>query len=537
MSDKLESFIQNHRDQFDTQVPSNQVWANIQTGIAQQAAGAAGTTAAGSAAKAGLAKVALGWKIAIVAAVTAAVGTGIFLAINPTHPQDGNGPEKMATTPNPAPNQTTTTQAEYLYEGSPVVTPPLPGVNIPYAGFTVNADTGGKWMAPSGTVLKVGPGTFVDALGNPVKGDVQIKYREFHDAADILLSGITMEYTEHGAKENFQTAGMMEILGSQGEAPVYIAPGKHIDVRMASFTTGDDYNLYFLDPRKGWKDIGKPKTEANKDLGIQRERTGTLSAPRPPIKGESGVEQDGEVMFTVNYEDFPELRPFKEVRWMAEDKGKYAQLEDKILSKVWTKVELHELDDDGLRYQLTLWRKGKAEITVNMRPILEGEDYEMGMERFRKKKAAYDKMIQEKELEEERLATQADVFRSFPIAGFGIYNCDRFYLAPDVVNFRVEFVFPEGIYMDPNKTIAAHITGDNRAVILMETGAEHLLRFSKREKNTLVVILPNHKVAVFGQEGFRKLSTEPRNGVAKLPFETKDIEIHSAADLRLVLGV
>jgi hypothetical protein len=33
----------------------------------------------------------------------------------------------------------------------------------------------------------------------------------------------------------------------------------------------------------------------------------------------------------------------------------------------------------------------------------------------------------ERKQEEDRLVTQADVYRTFSISGFGIYNCDRFY--------------------------------------------------------------------------------------------------------------
>ena len=101
MSDKLENFIRNHREQFDSQVPSNQVWNSIQAGVAQQAATAAGSSAAGAAAgKAGLAKIALGWKIALVATFSAIVGTGIYIAAtNAGDSKDGKDPEKMAVVP------------------------------------------------------------------------------------------------------------------------------------------------------------------------------------------------------------------------------------------------------------------------------------------------------------------------------------------------------------------------------------------------------------------------------------------------------
>lgn len=546
MSDKLENFIRNHREQFDAQVPSNQVWTNIQTGITQQAASAAGSSAASTAAagKAGLAKVALGWKIALVATFSAIVGTGIYLATTASDEKDGQQPEKMAAVPpqNANDHPSKTAKLEYLYQGSAMVVPPMPSANVPYQAFTVNADKGGQLTAASGTTLKVAPGTFVDAQGNPVSGDVQIQYREFHDAEDIILSGITMQYNENGAKENFQTAGMMEILGSQGEAPVFIAPGKSIDVRMASFTPEDDYNLYFLDPKTGWKDIGVPATEKNKDKKASRKGAPSelaaleAAAPRPPVKGEKGVEQDGEVMFNVDYNEFPELKPFKEVRWMAEDKAEYKALEEKIMSHVWNEVDLEELDSSGLRYKITLTRKAKATLSINVKPILEGKDYEKGMERFKKKKASYDKILKEKEIEMERLATQADVFRTFTISGFGIYNCDRFYGAKDVVSLNVKYEFPEDSYINPDNTIIYHITGNNRAVMNLDPNVP-TLKFVPADQNFLVVVLPNNKVAVFGPDDFAKLAKGPRIGKSKVGLVAKDMQVHTASDLRLLLGV
>ena len=214
MSDNLENFIRNNRDKFDSQVPNNQVWTNIQAGITAQAATTAASTTAATTAKSGLAKIALGWKIAAVAAFTAVVATGIFFATQPGDTKadgktDGKAPEQMATTTSPQADPTATNKAEYIYEASALVNPPLPNANVPYLNFTVSAKKGGKFHVPTGSELNVPGGIFVDAEGNPVTGDVQIRYREFHDAEDVILSGITMKYNENGAKEDFQTAGMM----------------------------------------------------------------------------------------------------------------------------------------------------------------------------------------------------------------------------------------------------------------------------------------------------------------------------------------
>lgn len=546
MSDHLESFIRSNRDKFDSQVPSNQVWAKIQTGLAQQAATAtssstaAGNTANGgastTAAKAGITKIALGWKLTIVALVSAAIGTGIYLAAT-SGDQPGKNPQPMTSVaPQGAEDKPSTTQVEYLYEESPMVRPPMPGANIPYKSFTVDASQGATWIAPSGSVITVPAGIFVDAQGNPVNGKVDIKYREFHDAADIILSGITMKYNENGAHEDFQTAGMMEILGSQGEAPVYIAKGEEIDVRMASFTKGDDYNLYFLDPQKGWKDIGKAKYEeapqSKKGAGPN-----APSKPQPPVKGIKDLEVDGEVAFDVDYEEFSELRPYKEVRWVAEDKATYAKLENRIMSHVWDDVKIEEVDAQMLRYKMTLSRDGKHKTTVMVNPILEGDDYEKGMEAYRQKMETYNKMVKQREEDRSRLAAQAEVYRTFGISGFGIFNCDRFYNMRNTVVYKTQFVYPEDIYMDVSKSVIFHVTGDTRAVLPLAAQGHKQLRFSTHEENYLVAVLPGNKVAVFDQADFERLQQQPTSVTAKVEFEISETEVHNAADLRVALGI
>ncbi|MFN8394264.1 MAG: hypothetical protein U0176_06255 [Bacteroidia bacterium] len=545
MSDHLENFIRSNREKFDTQVPSNQVWAKIQTGLASQAATAASSTAAGNtassgasttAAKVGATKLALGWKLTIVTLFTAAIGTGIYFATKDKN-QPGKDPQPMTSVmPQGADDKPATTKVEYLYEESPVVKPPIAGVNVPYNSFSVNASQGGTWTSPSGSTIKVPAGIFVDAQGNPVKGKVDIRYREFHDAADIILSGITMKYNEKGAKEDFQTAGMMEILGSQGEAPVYIAKGKEISVRMASFAKGDDYNLYFLDPQTGWKDIGKPSYEVSKDGAGDIGKALGLSKPEPPVKGVKDVEVDGEVAFDVNFDEFSELSPYKDVRWVAEDKAAYAKLENRIMSHVWDDVKIEEVDAQKLRYKMTLSRDGKHHTSVMVNPILEGADYEKGMTAYREKLEAYNKMVKERGEDRKRQATQVEVYRTFTINGFGIFNCDRFYGNRNTVVYKTDFVFPKNTYVNSNTSVIFHITGDTRAVLTIPAGTESI-KFSPTEENYLVVMLPHNQVAVFDESDFQRLEQQSTSVTAKIEFEVSEKEVQNASDLRVALGI
>lgn len=145
-------------------------------------------------------------------------------------------------------------------EAAPTVQPPLPGVDIPFDAYTVDAAKGGTIEHASGSQLEIPANCFVDADGNPIEGEVNIDYREFHDIAEVFVSGIPMQYDSAGYAYQFETAGMLDIRGSQEGKPVFIAPGKGIDVELISDNEDPKFNLYYLDEEQGaWAHLGKDK--------------------------------------------------------------------------------------------------------------------------------------------------------------------------------------------------------------------------------------------------------------------------------------
>jgi hypothetical protein len=541
MSDKLENFIRNNREKFDQQNPGSEVWNNINTGLANQAA--AGASSAGTAAtatKGGLAKIATVWKVAATAILAVATGTVIYIAATNSGGGDKNTDNQAIAATSPDSSEADSGNKIELVEASgPLVNPPLPAADVDFMTFSVNAKKGGSWTAPSGTVINVPKGVFVDADGKQVKGDVELQYREFHDAADIILSGIPMTYDNHGTKENFQTAGMMEINGFQNGQPVFIAEGKSIDVSIGSYTPDDDYNLYFLDPeQKQWIDIGRAEIQDNgkKKKGLQMLGSAP-EAPVEPSKGIPGKPSEHELGFAADYQEFPELKPFKKIRWEPQDRA-FMKKNEWAFTEVWTSIELQEVSAENMEYRFNL-KNRKRKFSISVTPILEGEDYDKAMTKFQKKKANYDKLVVQRKQEKSRLVAQADLLRSFPISGFGIYNCDRFLNMPDIVTINAKVEFPEEFYMDPSKTVIYQVTGDNRAVLTRMGHDFPSFRYPASDRNFLVVILPGAKVGIVDDKAFKAVDPYALGKDGKHTFKVKvlDQEIHSASDLRLILGV
>jgi len=65
-----------------------------------------------------------------------------------------------------------------------------------------------------------------------------------------------MNYDVMGKTRQMQTAGMFEIRAEKSGEALSVAEGKGINVKMASYESGTDYNFFQLDENgKGWEFI------------------------------------------------------------------------------------------------------------------------------------------------------------------------------------------------------------------------------------------------------------------------------------------
>ncbi|TNE81266.1 MAG: hypothetical protein EP332_03870 [Bacteroidetes bacterium] len=128
---------------------------------------------------------------------------------------------------------------------TPLVKPPVAQWDIPFSNYTLSAENGGQILHGQ-TVIDVPPQCLIDKEGNSVQGNVDYKYREFHDGIDFMLSGIPMNYDSAGTSYHFRSAGMCELRAYQNGEELKLAPGKQIKMDMISYADGT-YNLYKLD--------------------------------------------------------------------------------------------------------------------------------------------------------------------------------------------------------------------------------------------------------------------------------------------------
>ncbi|MCW3085613.1 MAG: hypothetical protein JWP12_2979 [Bacteroidetes bacterium] len=372
-------------------------------------------------------------------------------------------------------------------EAKPCIAPPIKGLNVPYTVFNVNAQKGGVLDFKTGSKLTVPKNAFTDANGNPVKGDVELRYREFHDAADFFVSGIPMTYDSAGVKYQFESAGMMEMLAYQDGKPVNMAPGKTINVELASDYKGNEYNLYKLDTVKNnWSCLGKDKVvAASKPQGtakpdtvktmtvaqtreykkietqkveaktVKETQVAALPKPGPEPQKPQPVKK-GRPTFNldVDTKDFPEFAIYNGLLFEVGDENK--NFSSTLYDVAWEDTKITEGSIKGKNYILTL-QKGKQKVDLVVYPVFEGKNYETAIKEFQGKFDKYNTLLtkrlaDEKRIEDEyqakllafkeeqdalerkwkkqmddRLATmttQEKVMRVFTMSSFGVYNCD-----------------------------------------------------------------------------------------------------------------
>ena len=372
---------------------------------------------------------------------------------------------------------------------TPFIDPPLSGLNVLFTTYKVNVEQGAALDITTGSKISIPVNAFVDQNGKPVSGEVELRYREFHDAVDFFVSGIPMAFDSAEEKYQFESAGMMEMLAFQNGKPVKLAAGKSINVELASKFKGDEYNLFKLDTVKNnWSCLGKDKVviqsasfdnrgsgAANKKTSnqkkseletidtkktqVQKEKELKIAAlPKPAVEPKK-PEQVKKDKFTFNLDvdakEFPELALYKGILFEVGPENK--NFNRSMYDITWDEAIIKEGPKKGENYSLAL-KKASKKYDLVVYPVFEGKNYEASLkiyqDKFTKYTAAFEKRkSEEKQIEEayqakllalkkqqeelelswkeaqneqfKQMSTEEKVKRTFAINSFGVYNCDN----------------------------------------------------------------------------------------------------------------
>lgn len=315
---------------------------------------------------------------------------------------------------------------------------PFQKAKVNYTSYKVDNSKGADIKHPSNSKIKIPKSTFVNKQGEEIKGEVEILYREIHDQAEIIASGIPMTYDSAGIRSTFESAGMFEIKGYQNGEPVYIKKDQPLTVEFSSKDADDHFNQYYLDTvAKNWQYIkrdnpvalasAKPQTAedkaALKKLELKYEpaikaipkridsvkvvytkKIDKLEKPAQPAKPNKS---SGRPQFEldVDYKEFPELAAFKNAQF---EIGAENQNFDKSLTAItWSSADISEGPTKGKNYLLTLKLRDRVEKLI-VYPVLSGNDYEAAEKKYEDKFEKYKTLLAKREADEKKLKEEME---------------------------------------------------------------------------------------------------------------------------------
>lgn len=425
-------------------------------------------------------------------------------------------------------------------QSSQQVNPPLENIDVPYQSFAIPSASAQTLQLDNGTSIEIPASAFVDKQGQVVTESVEIRYREFHDAAEIIASGIPMSVEmDDGKVEWMQTAGMFELKGyTTNQEEVFIANDKAIMVNMASSVDGN-YDFWYFDPENGnWESQGNVGARPNPQWATAEKEAKAMakSAPRPPVKPIPFDHTKPSLNFELSYDDFPELKDKRGIVWQyaGKDSKKDPANNAWVFEKQWEDIKL---DGDGTdeKYTLTLLAD-TTRYSIPVYPSQKDQDYAKAMTDYEKKMAAY-QAVRETLKNRAAIAQQNREFiRSYQVQNFGIHNYDILYKMPNRMQLAVDFDF-KGLdnqdLLKPMVTVYL-ITGDQRVIIPYSSNSWARFSFDPGADNKLVALLPGNRMATFSKQDFDEQLPLIRQSSGKYQFKMNlvDRPVESVKDMQ-----
>lgn len=325
------------------------------------------------------------------------------------------------------------------FASQPYIHPPLETIRPEYISRKVSPRKGQILEFESGSRLTIPAEAFVDEQGKAVEGEVEIKYREFHDYVDFFLAGIPMTYDSAGTQYTLESAGMIEIYAEQDGKKVFLHPEKNLNVELVSeisvpsLNVPPDFNIYKLnEEERRWEFRARdeirfaepaPQDEiqalANTNPGmlLQQELEQKLSEietekekavrelesqyPLPPLPIKPSLANGTDLAFDLDIEDIstldllvPKGDHFSDISQLKE---KYAssmwqlapgtEVNENALEGIdWSRVQLKKLNERD--FELTLFYDNSS-LTLPVNRVLSPDEYQTALEEYEKALSDY----------------------------------------------------------------------------------------------------------------------------------------------------
>lgn len=412
---------------------------------------------------------------------------------------------------------------------------PMPSIQQPYSNLTVNeAEKGETLNYESGSKIIVPASAFVDEKGKPVKGKVDIQYREFNDHVDMFLAGVPKEMDKH---QNLQSVGMMEIKGFQDGKPVYLSMDKTLEVELqgkvaANIPTSDLKVYVYGKQQDTWEYVSNDNVEvlaattnttgttngttttnieasqntrADEELMVEARATLARSEPSRPI--EPGIRENMQVFdFDINVEEFPELSAYnQDVQLMASAN----QMTAGTFDTSWNSVTLTGLGDNKYNMELVYeTNEGNIVRIFEVYPAIEYTEeaealYQDKLKEYeiRMKQWETDVLVEVEHLKEgETVANDVawkEIVNKFEINRFGLWNCGKEIELKNALKVNASFVDENGAAVAINRLF---VTNKNKQLYYFAPNIENkttaALKYEATSENKIWALTENNELLV-----------------------------------------
>lgn len=374
---------------------------------------------------------------------------------------------------------------------------------------------------PSGTQISVPVNCFMDKDGKAVKGDVDLVFEEFLSPGSIISSQINMTYDSAGTHSNFESAGMFRINAFQGDQQLYIAKGKSIDVSLATPDPDKGFNSYYSTQNgDDWAYLGKSSATANsakaESLKATQEQIKNAVKPVKPVE----YSADGKY-FDLNLSRAytHDLKSLLGIVWeySGNNKKNDPAYNKAAYNRNWDFVSILPSGDKRGQYEIVLTNKDTS-VKTTARPVFRGAVLDEQNLEFAAELGEFNKRMEAVYQEQKQAIAEASFLRTLSVKNLGLYNYDRQYHAPDMIPVYASFdfgsdslkKFPINVYL---------ITGNGMAVIRYPLDDWNKFRYSKKDLNKMIAILPDQEICTFSSVRFSKEApTFPEDKPGKYTF-------------------
>lgn len=433
-----------------------------------------------------------------------------------------------------------TTKQEAVAENNRAIAPPLIGIDVPYEQFQVASNEAKTIELNSGTTLNIPANAFVYEDGTPVTEAVEISFREFHSAPEIIVSGIPMSVETENGKEWMQTAGMFEIQGKVASGKtVQINDEKEVTIDLHSEVEGD-YDYWALNPEtNNWEDIGDSQSTRVQDSNATANNAGNAraAAQKKPVAPAKFDPKLSVIDMEIDMSDFPELASKKGIMWQyagnnpSEDPSRNADMQKEAFESI-------ALTKNASGKYIAVFEGEENTYNIPVKMVQRGADYEAAFAAYQQEMKSYRAARAQMEATRQQ---QVTILRTLNIPSFGFFNCDIFYRMKEPVRMMASFDFGENDLPEllKDEILVYHITGSRRAILTYNNFNKDRFFFEPGSDNCLFAVLPGNKIATFSNADFEEQMADLKGMEEKETYHFKmkvaDKPVESLGDVSSAL--